>query len=76
MVANAEVARVTVASELDSYREAGAEQVEYLVADPCDECQEKLDASPIDIGEEWPTATRRYTQTACATSRRSWSRPS
>ena len=48
MVANAEVARVTVASELDSYREAGAEQVEYLVADPCDECQEKLDAHPIE----------------------------
>ena len=54
MVAKTEMARVTVASELDSYREAGAEQLEYLVADPCDECQENLDASPISIDSDWP----------------------
>jgi hypothetical protein len=42
-----------VQASRDLYAESGVEQVQWLVADPCDECQENLDQSPIGIDEEW-----------------------
>lgn len=54
MIANTEMARATVQASLDTYREAGAEMLEYLTADPCDDCMENELVSPISIDEQWP----------------------
>lgn len=54
MIANTEMARATVEASRDSYRDAGAEMVEYLTADPCDDCMENELVSPISIDDEWP----------------------
>jgi hypothetical protein len=53
MIAGTEMAYATVQASKDLYRESGVEMVEWLVADPCDDCQENYDQSPIPIGEEW-----------------------
>lgn len=53
-IAQTETSYAVVQANLDLYRDSGVEMVEYLVADPCDLCQENLEASPIQIGEEWP----------------------
>jgi len=53
MIAGTEMSGAVVQSSLDLYRDSGVEQVQWLVADPCDECQENLDQSPIGIDEEW-----------------------
>lgn len=54
MIAQTEMASAVVQSNLDLYRAAGAEYLEYLVADPCELCSENLEASPISINESWP----------------------
>ena len=53
-IAGTEMSRAVVESSKELYAESGVEKIEYLVADPCDECQENYDASPIEIGEQWP----------------------
>lgn len=53
-IAQTEMSDATVQASKELYLQSGVEQVEYLVADPCDLCSENLAASPIDIGEEWP----------------------
>lgn len=54
MIAGTEISYAVVQSNKQLYRESGVEMLEYLVADPCEECQENYDASPIQIGAEWP----------------------
>ena len=53
-IAGTEMSRAVVQASKDLYAESGVEKIQYLVADPCDECQENYDASPIDIGEQFP----------------------
>ena len=53
-IAGTEMSRAVVQASKQLYAESGVEKIEYLVADPCDECQENYDASPIDIGEQFP----------------------
>jgi len=53
-IAQTEMSNAVVQAELAQYRDSGVEMVEWLVADPCEECQVNLDASPIGIDEEWP----------------------
>lgn len=55
MIAGTEMAYAVTQSNMDLYRESGVEMVQWLVADPCEECQANYDASPIPIGEEWPS---------------------
>ena len=52
-IAGTEMSAAVVQSSLDLYAESGVEQIEWLVADPCDDCQENLDQSPIGIDESW-----------------------
>jgi hypothetical protein len=54
VIAQTEMSRAVVQAELAQYRDSGVEMVEWLVADPCEECQVNLDASPIGIDEDWP----------------------
>lgn len=54
IIAGTETAYAVVQTNKDLYRESGVEMVEYLVADPCDECQENYEASPIPIGASFP----------------------
>lgn len=54
VIAGTETANAVVQSSKDLYRESGVEMIEYLVADPCDECQENYEASPIPIGDSFP----------------------
>jgi hypothetical protein len=53
-IAGTEMSAAVVQSNLELYAESGVEQVEYLVADPCDECAENEEASPLPLGEEFP----------------------
>jgi hypothetical protein len=53
-IAQTEMSRAVVQSELSQYADSGIEMVEWLVADPCEDCQVNLDASPISIDESWP----------------------
>jgi len=53
-IAQTEMSNAVVQAELAQYRDSGVEMVEWLVADPCEECQVNLDASPIGIDEDWP----------------------
>lgn len=52
-IAGTEMSAAVVQSSLQLYQESGVEMIEWLVADPCDECQQNLDQSPIGIDEEW-----------------------
>ena len=54
MIAQTEMSRAVVEAELAQYQDSGVEMVEWLVADPCDECLVNEDASPISIDEDWP----------------------
>ena len=53
-IAQTEMSRAVVQSEIAQYADSGVEMVEWLVADPCEDCQVNLDASPISIDEDWP----------------------
>ena len=53
MIAGTESANAVVQASKDLYRDSGVEMVEWLVADPCEDCQENYDQSPIPIGEDW-----------------------
>jgi len=53
VIAQTEMSRAVVQAELQQYRDSGVEMVEWLVADPCDECAENEEQSPISIDEQW-----------------------
>jgi SPP1 gp7 family putative phage head morphogenesis protein len=55
MVANTEYASAMTEANLETYKAAGIEQVEWLAeGDACVECEENADASPLSIDDEWP----------------------
>ena len=54
-IANTEMNRAMSIATRDTYEKAQVEQVEWLVAEGCDDCQENADASPIGIDETFPT---------------------
>lgn len=53
-IAQTEMSDAVVQASRELYLDSGVEMVEYLVADPCDECAENEKASPIPIGEDFP----------------------
>lgn len=55
MIAQTEMSRAVSVANREMYQDSGVELVEWLVADPCDECQENADVSPIGIDETFPS---------------------
>lgn len=55
MIAQTEMSRAVSVANRELYEESGVELVEWLVAEPCDICQENADASPIRIDEAFPS---------------------
>lgn len=55
VIAQTEMSRAVSIATRDNYESAGVEQVEWLVAEGCDDCQENADASPIGIGDTFPS---------------------
>ncbi len=54
-IAQTEMSRAVAVASRELYQESGVELVEWLVADPCDLCQENADVSPIRIDETFPS---------------------
>jgi hypothetical protein len=54
-IAQTEMSRAVSVAAREQYQESNVEQVEWLVAEGCDDCQENADASPIGIDEVFPT---------------------
>lgn len=54
-IAQTEMSRAVSIASRELYEESGAELVEWIVADPCDLCQENADVSPIGIGDTFPS---------------------
>lgn len=54
-IAQTETSRAVSIASRELYQESGVELVEWLVADPCDLCQENADVSPIGIGDTFPS---------------------
>lgn len=54
-IAQTEMSRAVTVASRQLYEESGVELVEWLVADPCDLCEENADVSPIGIGETFPS---------------------
>jgi hypothetical protein len=55
MIAQTEMSSAVSVAARELYQDTGVELVEWLVADPCDECQENADVSPIGIDETFPS---------------------
>lgn len=55
IIAQTESSRAMSIASRNTYEEAQVEQVEWLVAEGCEECQENADASPIGIDETFPS---------------------
>jgi SPP1 gp7 family putative phage head morphogenesis protein len=58
MIALTETRAAVSTASMDFYREAGVEQVEWLIAESealCDLCSENADASPIDFNTDFPS---------------------
>jgi hypothetical protein len=55
VIAQTESSRAISVASRNAYEEAQIEQVEWLVAEGCEECQENADASPIGIDETFPS---------------------
>ena len=55
LIAQTEMSRAVAVASRELYEESGVELVEWLVADPCDLCQENADVSPIRIDETFPS---------------------
>jgi len=53
MISLTETRRAVSAASNDKYKEAGVEQIEWLTADPCDDCSENEAESPIDFGTDF-----------------------
>jgi len=49
------MSRAVSAASRELYADSGVEQVEWLVAEGCDDCQENADASPIGIDDTFPS---------------------
>ena len=54
-IAQTEMSRATAVASRELYQDSGVELVEWLVAEPCDICQENADVSPIRIDETFPS---------------------
>ena len=54
-IAQTEMSRAVATASRQLYEESGVELVEWIVADPCDVCQENADVSPIRIGDTFPS---------------------
>lgn len=54
-IAQTETSRAVTTASRQLYEESGVELVEWVVADPCDLCQENADVSPIRIDETFPS---------------------
>ena len=55
MIAQTEMNRAANIASREMYQDSGVELVEWLTADPCDECQENEDVSPIPIDGTFPS---------------------
>lgn len=55
VIAQTEMSRAVSVATRDRYENVGIRQVEWLVAEGCDVCQENADAGPIDIGDTFPS---------------------
>jgi len=55
MIAQTEMSRAVSVANRELYLDSGVELVEWLTADPCDECQENQDVSPISIEDTFPS---------------------
>jgi hypothetical protein len=55
IIAQTEMSRAMTVASRNLYETSGVEQVEWLVAEGCDDCKENADASPIGINETFPT---------------------
>jgi hypothetical protein len=53
VIAGTEMASAVVQASKELYADSGVEQIEWLASNPCDECQENNDQSPIGIDEQW-----------------------
>lgn len=54
-IANTEYARSMTTASMDTYRENGVQEKEWLAeGDACPECEENEAASPLPLDEEWP----------------------
>ena len=54
-IAQTEMSRAVASASRALYEESGVELVEWIVADPCDLCQENADVSPIRIDDTFPS---------------------
>jgi hypothetical protein len=54
-IAQTEMSRAVATASRALYEESGVELVEWIVADPCDLCQENADVSPIRIDDTFPS---------------------
>ena len=52
-IAGTEMRSAVVNASMDLYQDSGVEQIQWLVAEPCDLCMENFNQSPIGINEEW-----------------------
>ena len=55
VIAQTEMSRAVSVASRNLYQDSGVSQVEWLVAEGCDDCQENADASPIGIDETFPS---------------------
>ena len=55
VIAQTEMSRAVSVASRDLYETSGVEQVEWLVAIGCEDCQENADSSPIGIDEVFPS---------------------
>jgi hypothetical protein len=55
VIAQTEMSRAVSVASRELYQDSNVEQVEWLVAEGCADCQENADASPIGIDEEFPS---------------------
>lgn len=54
-ITQTEMSRAVTTASRELYENSGVELVEWLVADPCDLCQENADVSPIRIDDTFPS---------------------
>lgn len=55
IIAQTETSRAMSVASRNAYEDAQVEMVEWLVAEGCEECQDNADASPIGIGDTFPS---------------------
>lgn len=55
VISQTEMSRAVSIASRDLYESSDVEMVEWLVAEGCDICQENADASPIGIGDTFPS---------------------